>query len=234
MSTSTGEQLEGASALPEQENPQVASSADSQGIPVHVLQSMREEMKALKENNSALQNHVNMMQWQQQNQRQQPVQPQNPFNEADLSEPLTKGEGLKALSELKNYYEAKINEVKIQARAPDYNDVINKYLPLASKEDPDIIDEIKNSSNPHKTAYKYAIASQAYQNDLIAKHKPVNKPDPEVAKMVSNSKQSGNLASVGNNATSMATPKYSQMTDEEFRALKSRNMMKPGKANIIG
>ena len=228
MATPAGENVE-AAAQPEslETTPNVASSQE-QTVPVHVLQSMRDELRIEREKSEAYRNHLDMMRW------QQPIQQQaqNPFDNVDPEEPIKVKDALKAIGDLQSRFESKLNEVRMAAnpKTNDYEETIKKYLPHASKEDPDILEDIKRSSNPYKTAYAFCKASKAYQDDLLAKHKPTSKPDPEVAKMISNSKQSGNLAAVGNNSQVTSATRYSLMSDDEFRKFKSQNMMRPVKS----
>jgi len=81
-------------------------------------------------------------------------------------------------------------------------------------------------------------SSNAYLADLAeSKSKSNNQsqnralqPDPDAARVIHNSKQSGNLASVGNNANASAKHEnYSQMSDDDFRKLKARNLFMGGK-----
>ena len=141
---------------------------------------------------------------------------------------------MRAISDMQQRFDHKLNEVRMAAnpKTNDYEETIKKYLPSASKENPGILETIKHSSNPYEVAYAFAKASSAYQQDLLAKHKPVAKPDPEVAKMVSNSKQSGNLAAVGNNAQVTSQTRYATMSDDEFRKIKAQNMFRPVKPFI--
>jgi len=232
MTVTSGEDREAAALQSNQSN---QDANQQQQVPLHVVQAMRDEIRALKEKNDAISNHFSMMQWQGQ---QQPVQQKaNPFANADPEDSIKVKDAMNAFSEFDNRLQSELAEIRMAAKAPDYKEVINKYLPKAAQEDPELVSEIKRSSNPYWAAYKAAKASEAYQKDQSSRYNENNKSesttkkvDNDIDKIIANSKQSGNLASVGNNATKGDNyPKYSQMSDEEFLKIKSANKFKPQK-----
>ena len=236
MNIASGESEREAAALADSLTSQVAEASpqQEQTVPLHVIQAMRDELRAEKEKNEAFRNHLQMMQWnrpQQQEQRQP-----NPFGDADPEDSIKVKDAARLMSEFENRTNAQLAEIKLAAKTPDYREVIQKFLPKAAQEDPELLDEIKRSPNPYKTAYLAAKASQAYQDEYASKrsgYKASNevpevkkpKPDPEAERMIENSRKSGNLASVGNNAKASGKyPSFSQMGDEEFRKYKAQNL----------
>ncbi len=209
-------------------------------VPVHVVQSLRDELRRAKEEQETLKNHFQMMQWQNQQQPQQQAQ-FTPFQGRDPKDSILVEDAERAFNsfahQLRQEVRSEIAEVKVASKTNDYKEVINKYLPKAAQEDPELINEIRNSPNPYKAAYLAAKASQAYQEDYAtsrAQKTPVSsvsKASNDVDRMIHNSKQSGSLASVGNNAN--ATPDgigtYTRMSDDEFRKYKSSLQFKPAK-----
>ncbi len=234
MTVTSGDTQREAAALAESLT-SPGSNAQSDQVPVHVLQSIREELKSVKEQNETYRNHLNMMSWNQQQQAPQP--PPNPFGNADPEDSIKVKDAMRFMSDFEQRTNAQLAEIKLAAKTPDYRDVIQKYLPKAAQEDPELLEQIKSSSNPYKVAYLAAKASEAYRQDLIAQSSrssnqtSVKTPvDNDVDKMIANSKQSGNLASVGNNArASGGTMDYRSMTDEEFRKEKAKNLFKARK-----
>ncbi|MES2409024.1 MAG: hypothetical protein V4509_01845 [Patescibacteria group bacterium] len=233
MTVTSGETQREAAALADSLTNQSNSNPPQQDqVPVHVVQSLREELRAEKEKNETFRNHMQMMQWQQ---NSAPQQQQNPFGNSDPEDSIKIKDAVKMMSDYEQRTNAQLAEIKLASRTPDYKDVIQKYLPKAAQEDPELLEEIKRSPNPYKTAYMAAKASEAYRADFLSsnqksstqsqtKAQPV---DNDVEKMIQNSKQSGNLASVGNNARALGgTPDYRNMSDEEFRQLKSKNLFK--------
>lgn len=235
MTVTSGETQREAAALADtltNQSQPAAPSQSEQQVPVHVIQAMREELRAEKEKNEAFRNHLQMMQWQQQ--AAQPQQPAaNPFANADPEDSIKVKDAVKFMSDFEQRTRAEIAEVKLASRTPDYKDVIQKYLPKAAQEDPEILDEIRRSPNPYKAAYLAAKASKAYYEDISSTSRvsqsyappPPPKVDPEAERMIHNSKQSGNLASVGNlSSNSGKYPSFSQMSDDEFRKFKAQKL----------
>lgn len=235
MSTASGENREAAAlatALTSEAQPRA-----SETVPVHVVQSIRDELRQEKEKNEAFRNHFQMMQWQQQ-QQTPPPQAYNPFQGKDPKDSILVEDAARVFgdfaNQLRNEFRSEIAEVKVSSKANDYKEVINKYLPKAAAEDPELIHEIKNSANPYKAAYLAAKASQAYQDDYAASKASKNastsasQGNQDAERIVSNAKQSGNLSSVGNQATlSDRHQSYSRMSDEEFLKFKSGLRFKP-------
>ena len=196
--------------------------------------ALRDELKALRDSNAALQNHVQMMQWQQPAPQQPPQQAYNPFQGRDPKDSLLVEDAARSINEIEHRlaskFQAELAEVKLAAKSADYKDVINKYLPKAAQEDPDLLNNIKRSPDPMLAAYWAAKASKAYQEDLMSNYRNQQtptlqakpKPDPEAEKIVNNLKQSGSIAQVSNNAMSAGSNlDYGRMTDAEFKSYKS-------------
>lgn len=237
MTVASGDTQREAAALADNLTSQSGSSAQQQDyVPVHVVQAIREELRAEKEKAETFRNHMQMMQWQQQ---QAPTQKQNnPFADADPEDSIKVKDAMKFMSDFEHRTNAQLAEIKLAARTPDYKDVIQKYLPKAAQEDPELLEEIKRSANPYKAAYQAAKASNAYHEDMKSSNSKSSiqaevkaaKPDPEAERMIQNSKMSGNLASVGNNANASGKHlAYSQMSDDEFRKLKAQNLFRSRK-----
>ncbi len=230
MSITSGDTQREAAALADSLTTQAAPahSQTEQTVPVHVIQAMREELKAEKEKNEAFRNHIQMIQWN--SPQQQAPQPVNPFANADPEDSVKVKDAMRLMSEFEQRTNAQLAEIKLASKTPDYRDVIQKYLPKAAQEDPEILEEIKRSPNPYKTAYLAAKASQAYQEDIVATRTPkttvqAQKPDPDMEKAIQNAKASGNLASVGNQASVRTSHQdYKNMSDDEFRKIKAQNL----------
>jgi hypothetical protein len=236
MNESSGDTKLEAAALAESLTNQAETPAPQQEqvVPVHVVQSIREELKAVKEQNEAFKNHLNMMQWQQQSQQQPAPQPPDPFKDIDPEDSIKAKDAFRIVQELTNRFESRLAEVKIAQKSSDYGEVIKKYLPLAAQEDPELMQDIQRSSNPYKMAYNAVKASKAYQEDVIrdrlAKEQPAPKAQPEAERVVKNARQSGNISSVASNTTpSGQFPSFSNMSDDEFRQFKASRSLRPSK-----
>jgi len=227
MSESSGDTQREATALTEtlvNQTEQPSQQHQEQMVPLHVVQAIRDELRTVKEQSETFKNHIDMMQWQSQQTRQQA--PADPFDGIDPEDTIRAKDAKKLVMDLKQQFESQLAEVKMAQKSSDYGDMIKKYLPLASREDPDLIRDIQNSANPYKAAYNAVKASKAYQEDLINERIGKMKqeaPQKEVAaKVISNAKTSGSVSSVaGNSAAIGSLPSFSQMTDDEFRKFKS-------------
>jgi hypothetical protein len=231
--TTTGENIQGDAALAEQSNPIEANQSQNQGqqVPVHVVQAMREEMKALKEQNQAFSNHLEMLRWQQSQAHQPAPQPVSPFGNADPEDSIKVKDAVKMYQDFNQQIQMNMAELKIASKHSDYQEMIQKYLPKATQEDPDLLEEIKRSPNPYKTAYLAAKASNAFREDTMSSYRATptqtavapQKTTTDVDKMINNARQSGNLSSVANNASPQGQhPEFSSLSDEEFRQYKSK------------
>lgn len=239
MTESTGDTNREAAALAESLANQAETPVQQQEqvVPVHVVQTIREELKAVKEQNEAFKNHLNMMQWQQQSAQPAP-QPVDPFSGIDPEESIKAKDAMRIVQDMSNRFESKLAEIKIAQKSSDYSEVIKKYLPLAAQEDPELIEDIKRSGNPYKMAYNAVKASKAYQDDLIRERlgkqeiPQAPKAQPLAERVVNNAKQSGSLASVASNSTANGPlPTFSNMSDDEFRQFKASRSVRHAKAN---
>lgn len=240
MTVSTGETQQEAAALAETLTNQAAAAPvqQEQTVPLHVLQSVREELKAKKDENEIYKQHLNMMQWQRP-QPQQAPQEYNPFGDIDPEESIKVKdakrviEGLK--NELKATFDSKLAEIKMTQKASDYNEVIKKYLPLAAQEDPELLQDIQNSANPYKAAYNAIKASRAYQDDMYKERASKEAPQtPQKAihaeRVINNARQSGSVSTVATNSTAgSGLPSFLTMSDDEFVKFKASRSLRPGK-----
>lgn len=231
MAVNTGANVE-AAALPDVSNQ--GQSQTEQQVPVHVLQAMRQDydqkLKAQQEQTEALKNHFQLMQWQQQQPKQQA--PQNPFQGKDPKESILVEDALRLAGDMEARFNAKLNEIQLASRNAQYKEVINKFLPKAAERNPDILSKIQTASDPLEMAYLYATSSDAYLEDKMTNYRATLTPtlgapskpkvDPEAEKIIQNSKQSGNLASVSNNSSvGDGHPDFTRMSDADFRTYKS-------------
>jgi len=237
MIQSSGDTNREAAALAESLATQAEPAAPQQDqvVPVHVVQSIREELKAVKEQNEVFKNHLNMMQWQQQSNQQPQPQSTNPFKDIDPEESVKVKDVARAYEDLNHRFESRLAEIKIAQKSSDYSEVIKNYLPLAAQEDPELLQDIQRSANPYKAAYNAVKASRAYQDDMyrdrLAKEAPApTMKAPNADRVVSNARQSGSISSIASNSTAgSGLPGFRNMSEDEFRAFKASRILKPGK-----
>lgn len=199
-------------------------------VPLEALQSIRDELKELKSENRGLKdnlmtysNHFEMMNAQQR--KQESNQNQDAFDGATDDDLITVGQARKFADQMQQYSQSVAKqtqqstaELQMMASNPDYKDVINKYLPLAMEEDPDLKREIQSASNPYKYAYKMAKRSTAYMKDASKSNL-----SPQSQKVLDNYTQPKSLSSVGNPAPVSPQGKYRAMSNNDFRALVAKN-----------
>lgn len=104
MTITSGENPE-ASALAEALSIESAPQTQQaeQQVPLHVVQAMRQEIKDLKEKNETFNNHLNMMQWNQQHiQAPAPQQQRNPWADVDPEDSIKVKDAMRMYDNLQN------------------------------------------------------------------------------------------------------------------------------------
>ncbi len=102
-----------------------------------------------------------------------------------------------------------IQEERVNRKYNDYEEVITKYLPLAIKDNPQLMNELR--STDFETAYFVAKSSKAYIKDKAFAPKT-----KEAQKIVENSETIGSISGIGSATAGDATPNFAKMDDEEF------------------
>lgn len=186
-------------------------------VPVHVVQSLRNENQQLKENFKILSEHLELIKANQP-QRQAP-QVQDQFGKLSDEDVVTVGELKKYAQQFQRQQEMSIEELKIAQMYPDYAETVRKYLPHVLKEDPDLKNEIENARNPFKMAYHLAKNSVAYSQEHKSKKK-----NEDAQRMLSNAEKTGSLSAVGATTPINQASRWKAMSDDEFRKVMNKNM----------
>jgi hypothetical protein len=101
------------------------------------------------------------------------------------------------------------------ARNPDYQDLINKYLPKMVEKNPALLDVLKTNPQAHEMAYNLIKESAMYQKDS-------GKSKDDAKKILKNATQPVSVNAVGRGA-SRNEPNYTSMSNADIIALaKSR------------
>jgi hypothetical protein len=203
-----GDQVE--AAAPTQE-----SSTQENVVPVHVVQSLRNENQQLKQNMQIVSEHLELLKA---NQMQQAAPRQDQFNTLSDHDVLTVGDAKKVLGEIERKRERETQELKMSQAYPDYSETIKNYLPQVLKEDPELRAEIENAKNPFKMAYMLAKKSSKYVEEQRAKNK-----SEDAERILANSQKTGNLSAIGTQSPITKSSYYKSMSDEEFRKLMNKN-----------
>jgi len=195
-------------AAPEVSNPQ------ENVVPVHVVQSLRNENQNLKENFKLVSEHLELLKANQ----MQKAAPQDNFTSLSDHDVLTVGDAKKVLGQIERKRQMEMEELKMSQTFPDYNDVIRNYLPKILSEDPELRAEIENARNPYKMAYKLAKQSTQYVDEQRCKKK-----SDDAERIIANSQKTGSLSAVGSPSPITKASFYKSMSDDEFRKVMNKN-----------
>ncbi len=215
----TGEQAADA-AGPEvvvQEQPQAEQIQEQQPemVPVTALQAERRERQQLQEQMKMLQDHVSLMQANQ----QQPAQKQDEMAGLSDDDVLTVGEAKKFLGKIQHNYQTSVEELRVQQKYPDYNETVTKYLPDVVAKNPALKTTLQNDANRYELAYFLAKNSDSYRNE----HKE-EKKSTDAQRIVENSQKAGSLSAVGSTAPQSQISNYKNMSDSDFMKMANRNL----------
>ena len=133
-------------------------------VPVSALQAERRERQQLQEQNKLLQDHMALIQ-------ANPSSPTPPKQDemAGMSDDdvLTVGEAKKFMGRIQQNYQASVEELKVQQKYSDYNDVVTKYLPDVINKNPVLKATIQNDPNRYELAYYLAKGHISGQRSFI-------------------------------------------------------------------
>lgn len=125
----------------------------------------------------------------------------------------------KAWEQRESEYQAKIEELEIAQRYPDYAEVLEKYLVPLIKEKPHLAGGIQGASNKALFAYELGKMRQQQVAQQVAT------PKSTVAqKIVENSRKPGTLSSAGGQGALSKADYYASMSDTDFMQFASRNL----------
>lgn len=188
---------------------------EEQQVPLSALQAERRERQQLQENMKLMQDHMALLQANNQNKAKDK---ESEFNGLTDNDVLTVGEAKKFMQDFSRKQELAVEELRMSQANHDYDEVVRKYLPEVLKTDPDLKDVIMNAPNPYKIAYHLAKRSDSYLKDQSNSSR-----SPEAKQAVQNLNRPGNLSSVGSTSASSQASQYKNMSDKDFKALVNKN-----------
>jgi len=212
----TGEKIADA-AGPEvavQEQPQADTQQQSEMVPVTALQAERRERQQLQEQMKMLQDHITLMQANQQPQAQK----QEEMEGLADDDVLTVGEAKKFLGKIQQNYQTSVEELRVQQKYTDYNEIVTKYLPDVIAKNPALKSTLQNDANRYELAYFLAKNSDNYRETNKQAKKSV-----DAQRIVANGQKTGSLSSVGSTAPKSQIGSYKGMSDAEFMKLANKN-----------
>lgn len=99
------------------------------------------------------------------------------------------------------------------ARNPDYNELINTYLPKMIEKNPGLRESLGNNPRAHEIAYNLIKESAMYQKDQGVK------TSPEAKKILKNASQPVSGSAVAKGPVKNSAYNYDQMSNSEIIAL---------------
>jgi len=193
---------------------QSMEQTQEQVVPLSALQAERRERQQLQENVKLMQDHMALLQANNQKTQDKPSE----FSGMSDNDVLTVGEAKKFMQQFTRQQELAVEELRMSQSNKDYDEVVRTYLPEVLKQDPDLKDVIMNAPNPYKAAYHLAKRSDSY-----LKHKSNESRSPEAKQAVQNLNRPGNLSSVGSTSASSQASGFKTMSDKDFKALADKN-----------
>lgn len=121
------------------------NAAGEQYVPVSVVQSIRSELKDAKERAKQAEQMV-----QQSSQTGQDQAAQDPLGDVSDDEFLTAGQARKVLQQQQQMS----REMELRSQTPDYDEVVQNYVPKLVQEKPHLRDAIASSQDPYSLAYE--------------------------------------------------------------------------------
>jgi len=158
---------------------------------------------------------------------QQPQREKKLFEGMNDDDVLNVRELRKEFESIDANYRARIDELEFQQSHPDYVDVLNNYLTPLIKEDPSIAAEIRMSSTPAATAYRYGVlAKRASPGQQVQPQEAQAPPQPSqtAQRIVENARKPATLAQAGGQSVLSKADYYATMSDKEFMELAQRNL----------
>lgn len=123
-------------------------------------------------------------------------------------------------------YQARLEELQVQQKYPDYAEVIEKYAAPLAQKDPAFLEALNRVSNKSLFAYQQGKKEQRLQEVEQQLNSYKNAPPKsEIAqRIVENSRKPGTLSQAGGQGTLSKADYYATMSDQEFIRLASRNL----------
>lgn len=138
------------------------------------------------------------------------------------------GEFKKAWEGIQNEYsqreaqhKAKIEELQVQQKYPDYAEVVNKYLTPYIQQKPHLVKEILQAEN--KALFAYEIGKMAQQIEQL-KAPPPPAVNQDAQRIVDNSRKVGTLSQAGGQGALSKADYYASMSDSEFMKMATRHL----------
>lgn len=195
---------------------QSRAEVQSEMVPVTALQAERQQRQQLQEQNKLLQDHMALMQA---NSPQQSASKQDEMDGMSDDDVLTVGEAKKFLGKIQQNYQTSVEELRVQQKYTDYNDVVSKYLPEVVQNNPALKNTLQNDPNRYELAYYLAKNSDSYRGA-----KKEAKKSTEAQRIMDNGQRAGSLSAVGSTSPQSQVSNVRNMSDSDFMKMANKNL----------
>jgi hypothetical protein len=192
---------------------QEVKEEQEQTVPLSALQAERAQRQQMQDELRMIKEHLALNQASQSKEK-----PKDAFEGLDEGDVLTVGDFKKLTSNLSNQFKVSIEELKMAQKHPDYQEVIQKYLPDVLKQNPGIQNTLQTTQD-YELAYYLAKNSESYR-----KENKKSKQSADAKRIVENSQKAGSLSSMGSTSPISQAKRYKDMPDKEFRELMAKNL----------
>lgn len=186
---------------------------EEQLVPLKALQSERSQRQKLEEELQIWRDNLEIKN----SRREEPQKSPDSFEGLPDDDLATVGEIKKLLRERENVLKSEYQEIKISQKYPDYNEVINNYLPEVIKQKPQFAQTLRQTQD-YEMAYYLAKNSDKYREEHRQK-----KQNADAQKIIDNSQRAGSLSSMGSVSPINEARRFKDMSDEEFRKEVAKN-----------
>lgn len=176
-------------------------------------ETMAEQSYQLK----ALKAELETFKGQQASNRQQEKKANDLFDGRDGDDLLTVADLKKALTEKEKVYQQEISELKIRAKYPDFDEIVNKYGTDLSEIEKDAI---LRASDPYSAAYTICKKAEKYE-----KADKAPRQHSDAVKATKNLQKPGSASAVGGAAALSEASRYENMSDAEILEMSYRYSM---------
>ncbi len=210
VSSPPGDLVEAAAPVVEQSQDAQPTPEPEKMVPLAALEAERAQRQRRDDENAMMKEHLNLLQARQ----QPPPQPQETVSPDDV---MTFGEFDKRANAFRQEVKASLGELQMSKQHPDYDEVIRKYLPEITNDDPELSQTLRTTQN-FKLAYRLAKSSEGYQRDHAEQ-----KRSEDANKLIANSERPGSLSAVGGTTPISMAKSYRDMSDSELQAEMVKN-----------
>ena len=187
----------------------------SSQVPLDALKAEREQRQKLQEELSMIKDHLSLMQANQNAPQQTQKDDYDGLEDDDV---MTIGEFKKLANKFQAQQQQSLTEMKMAQKYPDYQEVIQTYLPEVIKQNPSLKDSLAKTQD-YELAYYLAKNSDVYKQKNTKR-----KRSAEAERIMENTQAAGSLSSMGAASPIKQVKSYKSMSDSDFREQVQRNL----------